>query len=117
MKKPLSPRSARNSLVPAIVLNSEVRVRVTPRGGRDAVFGIRAEDGVLLLRVAASPVDGAANRACVTLLAEALEVKKAQISLVSGKISRDKRFLVSGLAPKELDRRLAPLPRIGDDAT
>ncbi|MES2463568.1 MAG: DUF167 domain-containing protein [Armatimonadota bacterium] len=93
-----------------------MRVRVTPRGGRDAVIGFRAEDGVLLLRVASPPVDGAANRACLSLLAAVLGLKKAQVSLVGGETSREKRFLVSGVTPEELDRRLALLPRTGDES-
>jgi uncharacterized protein YggU (UPF0235/DUF167 family) len=70
----------------------------------------------MLLRVAAPPVDGAANRACLSLVALALGVKKAQVSLIGGETSRDKRFLVSGLPPEERDSRLAVLPCIGDDS-
>jgi uncharacterized protein len=44
-----------------------IRVRLTPRGGKDAVIGVR--DGVLHLRVAAPAADGAANRACAALVA------------------------------------------------
>jgi uncharacterized protein YggU (UPF0235/DUF167 family) len=91
-----------------------VRVRVTPRGGRDAVIGVRAGDGVLLLRVAAPPVDGAANRACLSLVSAALGVRKAQVSLAGGETSREKRFVVSGLTPEERDTRLALLPSVGD---
>ena len=42
----------------------ELRVRVTPRGGRDAIDGVEAlADGrpVLKVRVRAAPADGAAN--------------------------------------------------------
>jgi uncharacterized protein YggU (UPF0235/DUF167 family) len=62
-------------------------------------------------------VDGAANRACVSVLARTLGVKKAQVSLVGGETSRDKRFLVSGLTPDELDTRLLLLPRVGGDSS
>lgn len=89
MKKAAPSIPLWNSGPSAIVLASEVRVRVTPRGGRDAVVGIRAEDGVLLLRASAPPVHGAANRACIGLVAEALGVKKAQVSLAGGETFRE----------------------------
>lgn len=71
-------------------------VRVTPRGGRDAVTGVRA-DGVLLMRVAASPVDGAANRACIALLSDFFGVPKSRITLVSGGTGREKGFIIEGV--------------------
>ena len=88
---------------------------MTPRGGQDAIIGVRAGDGVLLLRVAAPPVDGAANRACLALVAHALEVKKVQVSLVGGETSRDKRFRITDLTTADRDTRLALLPQNGDD--
>lgn len=87
-----------------------LRVRVTPRGGRDAVTGYRREDGVLLLRVAAPPVDGAANRAVLELVAKALGVKRGQVSLQSGDTGREKRIAVSGITETELAQRLSALP-------
>lgn len=88
-----------------------LRVRVTPRGGRDAVIGVRPEDDVLLVRVAAPPVDGAANKACIMLIAEALCVRRGEIALVSGQTSRDKRFAISSLTDAELRERLETLPQ------
>jgi uncharacterized protein YggU (UPF0235/DUF167 family) len=112
VKKSALTRTARNSPTSTFVSDAEVRVRVTPRGGRDVVIGIRG-DNVLLLRVSAAPVDGAANRACIALLAETLDIKKSQISLIGGETSRDKRFRISGMAPEERDQNLALLPKIG----
>lgn len=87
-----------------------ITVRVTPRGGRDAVMGWRASDGVLLLRVAAPPVDGAANKAVIELLAETFDVKRGQVTLTGGETSRDKRFRVDGLAAAALNECLSRLP-------
>jgi hypothetical protein len=41
---------------------ADVRIRLTPRAARDEVGPVR-EDGVLLVRVRAAPVDGKANAA------------------------------------------------------
>jgi uncharacterized protein (TIGR00251 family) len=83
----------------------ELRVRVQPRASRNEVTGWR--NGVLALRLTAPPVEGAANRACRDFLAETLGVKRADVELVSGETSRDKRFRITGLDAEELRRRLA----------
>jgi len=75
-------------------------VRVTPRGGRDAIEGwVRDDAGraVLKVRVAAAAADGAANAAVVALLARALSRPKSAFTLVSGQTARVKRIAVEGL--------------------
>lgn len=79
-------------------------VRVTPRAGRSAVVGYR--DGMLLVKLAAPPVDGAANEALVALLAAALDVPKRAIEIVSGAKSRTKRVAIADLPAARLEQRL-----------
>lgn len=64
-------------------------VRVTPRGGRDAIDGV-GEDGALRVRVAAPPVDGAANDALCRLLARGLGVAPGGVRVVGGASGRRK---------------------------
>ncbi len=73
---------------------AEVRfaVRLTPRAGRDAVDGV--VDGVLRARVAAPPVDGAANEALVRLVASELDVPRRAVRLVGGDTARQKLVAV-----------------------
>jgi uncharacterized protein (TIGR00251 family) len=80
-------------------------VRVTPRAPRSAVGGVR--DGALIVRLAAAPVDGAANAALVALVAGHLDLPRRAVVLVAGERSRRKRLKVEGLAPEEVARRLA----------
>ena len=83
----------------------ELRIRLTPRGGRDAVTGVRA-DGVLLVRVSAPPVDGKANAALCRLLAKALGVAPSRVTVVRGHGSRDKVVRVDGLDAADAHERL-----------
>jgi uncharacterized protein (TIGR00251 family) len=79
----------------------EVRVRVTPRGGRDAVDGVEAlSDGrcVLKVRVRAVPEDGAANDGVRKLLAKALRLPASAVSLEAGATARLKTILIAGEA-------------------
>lgn len=72
-------------------------VRVTPRGGRDAIEGwVRDAEGAALLklRVAAAPSDGAANKAVCALLAKALKIPKSKIRLIAGDTARVKRLAI-----------------------
>lgn len=91
---------------------AEVNVRVQPRASRNKIVGWR--EGSLAVRLTAPPVEGAANRACRDFLAEALGVKRAEVELVSGEKSREKRFRIGSLTDAELQRRLAALCAEGD---
>jgi uncharacterized protein (TIGR00251 family) len=78
-----------------------VDVRVTPRGGRDAIEGIeRRADGraVIKARVRAAPSDGEANAALCRLIAGAVEVAPRDVSIAAGASSRLKRVRVCGEA-------------------
>jgi uncharacterized protein YggU (UPF0235/DUF167 family) len=70
-------------------------VRVTPKGGRDAVEGWTREAAgrpVLKVRVRAAAADGAANAAVLALLAKALSLPKSRLKLVAGHTARLKRI-------------------------
>jgi hypothetical protein len=76
-----------------------VLVRLTPRGGRDAIEGVEElADGrsVLKVRVRAAASEGEANAALVKLLAKALGVPPRDVRLVAGATARLKRVHVTG---------------------
>ncbi len=75
-------------------------VRLIPRASRSAIAGVR--EGVLQVRVTAPPVDGAANRALLELVAKALHVGITAVRIESGSTSPRKRLSV----PKEALARL-----------
>ncbi len=76
-----------------------IDVRLTPRGGRDAIEGTeRRADGrsVIKARVRAVPSEGAANTALCRLVAEALGVAPRNVTVAGGATSRVKRVRVIG---------------------
>jgi uncharacterized protein (TIGR00251 family) len=84
-----------------------VTVRVTPRAGKSGIAGVREDS--LLVKLAAAPVDGAANDALVALLAHVFDLPKRDIEIVAGDKSRTKRVHLAGLSVSAMDARLAAL--------
>jgi len=76
-----------------------VSVRLTPKGGRDALDGMTAlSDGraVVKARVRAAPEDGAANAALLALLTKTLGVAKSDAVLAAGHTARLKTVDIRG---------------------
>jgi uncharacterized protein YggU (UPF0235/DUF167 family) len=74
-------------------------VRLTPKGGRDAIDGVDTlADGhtVLKARVRAAPVDGAANVALIALIARTAGVPRGAVGFVAGETARIKRLRIAG---------------------
>jgi uncharacterized protein (TIGR00251 family) len=78
----------------------ELDVRVIPRARRTEIAGTR--DDALLVRVAAPPVEGAANDAVLDLLAGECHVPRRAVRLVGGKSSRHKRIAIDGVTPDQI---------------
>lgn len=90
----------------------EVFVRLTPRGGSARIDGITADGGqaCLRVRVAAPPVEGAANAAIVAYLAKALGLPRSAVTLVAGDRARLKRLRLRGDDLPDRLRALIPPP-------
>src|ERR1051326_1686952 len=74
-------------------------VRLTPKGGRDALDGVAAlSDGrsVLKARVRAAPYEGAANAALTRLIATTADVPLSEVTIVGGATARVKRVRIAG---------------------
>ena len=69
-------------------------LRIVPRAAKNAVQGELGD--ALKIRLCAPPVDGAANAALVEFLAEAFDLPRARVQILSGATSRTKRVLLSG---------------------
>ena len=75
----------------------EIDVRVTPRASRNEIVGMR--DGMLAVRVTAAPVDDAANRAVVKLIAKRAGVAPSRVRIIRGGRGRHKRIAIDGADP------------------
>ncbi len=77
----------------------DLAVRVTPRGGRDAIDGVaQLADGrsVLKVRVRVVPEDGAANKAVEKLIAQVCDVPARDVRICAGASARLKQVAVDG---------------------
>lgn len=79
---------------------AKLKVKVTPRASKNEVAGWNGD--TLLVRTTSPPVEGAANKACLELVAEALGVRRSQVRLILGDKSRDKIFEIAGLTDEDL---------------
>lgn len=79
-------------------------IRAVPRAPRDALAGV--SDGALRVRIAAPPVEGAANKALLAFLAATLDLPRRDLTLLAGEKGRHKRVLVRGLTGVEVLTRL-----------
>ena len=83
-------------------------IRVTPKASKTAVTGVVGLEGeatALGLRIAAPPVDGAANDEVVRFVAKQLRVGRSTVTLIAGQTSRVKRVRIVG-DPVVLDAAL-----------
>ena len=79
-----------------------IRVRVQPRAKKTALAGRIGEEWKLLL--AAPPVDGKANEACVKFFARGLRIARSRINLILGEKSRHKVLELEGVSEVEFAR-------------
>jgi len=84
--------------------STRIALRVAPGADRARVVG--RHGAAWKVRVTAPPENGKANDAVVRLLAETLDVPRADIVIVSGHGARDKLVTLAGIGPDEIERRL-----------
>jgi len=75
-------------------------VQVLPRASRSEIVG--AHNGALKVRLAAPPVDGAANQELTRLLARAFKVSRRSVQIIAGHASREKQVRVENGGPQTL---------------
>jgi uncharacterized protein YggU (UPF0235/DUF167 family) len=61
------------------------------------------DDGVVKIRIAATPEGGAANKALIDFLAKELGIAGSQIDIIAGVTSQRKLIGLVGISPDEVD--------------
>ena len=84
---------------------ARIRIYVKPRSSREAIEGW--QDGALVVRLNAPPVEGAANEALVRFLARQLGISRSSVRVVSGEKSRRKVVQIEGLSPQQVMEALS----------
>lgn len=86
-----------------------LRLHIQPKASRSGISGEHGEGDSMRLkiRVAAPPVDGAANEELLRFLKKATGAAASRIHLIRGDKSRSKDVLIEGASPKEIAKRLA----------
>lgn len=80
--------------------SARINVYVQPRASKTVVAGMH--DGCVKIRLAAPPVDGAANAALVEFVAERVGVAKSRVRITAGLTSRRKTVEVDGVTAEKL---------------
>lgn len=73
-----------------------LKVQVVPRSSRSEIAG--EHNGALRIRVAAPPVDGAANKEVIHMLAKAFKVSRSSVRILSGHNGRLKQVSIEGVS-------------------
>ncbi len=79
-------------------------IQVTPHASHSRLVGV--QEGMLKIKVTALPVEGAANEACIKLLAKTFALKKGQMEIFAGAKSRKKTVLVKDISRAELEIKI-----------
>jgi uncharacterized protein (TIGR00251 family) len=80
-------------------------IKLQPRASRNEIGEPLGNE--LRIKVTAPPVDAAANRALIELLAEVLDCSRGQLELIRGQTSRHKIIRVCGLSVAQVAERLS----------
>ncbi|MBM4187929.1 MAG: DUF167 domain-containing protein [Gemmatimonadetes bacterium] len=88
----------------ASAAGTRLTVHVQPRASRSEIVGPHGD--TIKLRIAAPPVDGAANAAVVELIARRLDLPRRAVRIVGGLTDRRKTVEVEGLAASVVRQRL-----------
>lgn len=83
---------------------ARITVKVHPRAKRSRVTGKLGE--AYKLDLAAPPVDGKANEACVRFLAELAGVPASRVRIVTGQTSRTKVVEIEGVEQESIESKM-----------
>lgn len=81
-------------------------VKVQPRSAQNAIAGVQT--GMLKVKLHAPPVEGEANKALISFLADRLGVPRKNLAIIKGEHHRQKTVEITGTSKAELVEKLKP---------
>ncbi len=81
-----------------------IDILVQPRSSKNQIVG--TQDDKLKIKVTAPPVENAANKMCIQLVAEIFNVPKSMVTVTSGVKSRKKRLFIKNVSLSEAIKKL-----------
>jgi len=81
-------------------------VRAQPRATKSSIVG--EVEGALKIKLAAPPVDGAANEELIRFLSKFFSVPRRNLSILSGETAKTKIIRMYGLTGQQFEASLAP---------
>lgn len=85
--------------------SARINVYVQPRASKTVIAGMH--DGCVKIRLAAPPVDGAANAALIEFVAQQVGVAKSRVRITAGLTSRRKTVEVEGVTAEQVSGALS----------
>lgn len=76
-----------------------VKVKIVPGSSKNKIIG--AYNDALKITITAPPIEGKANKKCITYLAKYFDVAKSKIEIISGRTSKNKLIKIYDISKKE----------------
>jgi len=96
-------------LIRSTLTGAELDVRVIPRAQTTAIDGDR--DNAVLVRLAAPPVDGAANDELIRYFSKLFGLPRRAVRILSGERGRKKRVAIDGVTADSVGELIRGLLR------
>ncbi len=76
-----------------------IKVKIVPGSSKNKIIG--AYNDALKITITAPPIEGKANKKCITYLAKYFDVAKSKIEIISGRTSKNKLIKIYDISKKE----------------
>ena len=99
MKKSRKMDNNINDFFKIVGNNIIIKSKIVPNSSKDRIMGIH--NNALKIAIAAPPVEGKANKKCISFLAKYFDIAKSKIEIISGINSKDKLIKINDINSKE----------------
>jgi len=76
-----------------------IKVKIIPGSSKNKIIGVY--NNSLKITITAPPVEGKANKKCITYIAKCFDVAKSKIEIISGQTSKNKLIKIYDISQRE----------------